>query len=161
MIGVEDLPIEGEGALAGIVDGAVQPACTRDELVELEGEERLVEPICDAPILLPKTEREQRRLVRRPCFVERSSRLLLERLGGLLERSWARPDRLAVDVRQSEASLDPNCERIVRDLRIAQPEVGRAPRGGVHGSIEIREPPIGRSAGVGAPLQCLGDDRVP
>ena len=85
MIGVENLSVEGEGAVTRIVDGGIQPARARDELVELEGEERLVEPICDASILLPQTESEQRRLERRPCLVERSSRLLLERLGGFLE----------------------------------------------------------------------------
>ena len=53
LIGIEDLPIEGEGATASIVDGRIQSACARDELVELEGEERLVEPVYDAPILLP------------------------------------------------------------------------------------------------------------
>ena len=91
--------------------------------MEFEGKERLVEPLRDAAIVLPKTESEQRRLECRSCLVERPPQLLLERLRGFLERSRARPDRLAVDVRQSEAGLDPDRERIVCYLRIAQPEV--------------------------------------
>ena len=161
MIGVENLSVEGEGAVTRTVDGGIQSARTGDELVELEGEERLVQPVCDATILLPQAESEQRRLERRPSSVQRSSRLLLERLGGVLDRLWSRPGRLAVDVRQSETSLDPDRERIARDLRIAQPEVRRASRGGVHGSTEIREAPIGRAARISPTLQCLGDDRVP
>jgi hypothetical protein len=128
--------------------------------VELEREERLVEPAGNASILLSKTEREQCGLERRLGPVERPLGLFLKRFGGFLKRLWVRSDRLAIDVRQSKAGLDPDCERIVGDLRIAQPEIVRTACGAVDGSTQTAKPPIGRAARVGATLQRFGNDRV-